>query len=254
VIFISVQHNIERKLNIVLRVKLFVAAVNRRYVPLQRPLVVGSEFVAQVTLKTSLLLDDVIGVTRRQMPIENALVRERAVATIAQKVFLSQMNVSYVTHQNRVVWKPLTAICTQMISLFEMHTFDVSVNVMSIFRLKITLLAAVNFCRVVILVDVNRQKPFCKKRLAAFCARKVALFGVQGFDVPPEGRLELWLELAVLTLVHDLDLRFGHERLVGVVLVGVRHQFGDRVEFDFANFADKLLQVVGPVFHLKNYE
>jgi hypothetical protein len=78
-----------------------------------------------------------------------------------------------------------------MISLFEMHSFDVSVNVMSVFRLEITLLAAVNFCRVVILVDVNRQKPFCKKRLAAFCAREVALFGVQGFDVPPEGRLEL---------------------------------------------------------------
>jgi hypothetical protein len=89
VIFISVQHNIERKLNIVLRIELFVAAVNRRYVTLQRSLVVGSEFVAQVTLKPSLLLYDVIGVTRRQMPIENAFVRERAVATIAQKVFLS---------------------------------------------------------------------------------------------------------------------------------------------------------------------
>ena len=88
-IFVSVQHNIERKLNIVLRIELFVAAVNRRYVTLQRALVVGSEFVAQMTLKTSLLLDDVIGVTRRQMPIENAFVRERTVATIAQKVFLS---------------------------------------------------------------------------------------------------------------------------------------------------------------------
>jgi hypothetical protein len=89
VIFVSVQHNIERKLHIVLRIELFVAAVNRRYVTLQRPLVVRSEFVAQMTLKTSLLLDDVIGVTRRQMPIENSLVRERTVATIAQKVFLS---------------------------------------------------------------------------------------------------------------------------------------------------------------------